>query len=385
MSKEISTQQTSLSGATLYATIDRGGQRWNGTAFEAIVSGHWSTYAVALTEAAGTGYFSADIPAGINTPGRLEITIYRQIGGTPATTDPVVASGSIDWSGTSQNTLSGVISANVTQFLGAAPPTPNVPGVPLVDIKYMNGAADLLSDGTATGGTTNSITLGTGVSFPTNVLRDRVVTIVAGLGNGQSELIASNTNANPSVVTLYRNWLVTPDATSKYTIDVSNASNLSAWLGVVPNPLVSQNVPANATVSLGANAPDGWIRSATFAADAIDGTAFAQAAANKVWATTTRTLTAFGFSVVVGTNNDKLGYSLTTAPPTLQEITDAVGSGGGGTATVDPYLLAYAKGDVVENSDGSWTFFADGDPGTPMLKYVPRGGLGGRHVVKDTA
>lgn len=33
-----------------------------------------------------------------------------------------------------------------------------------------------------------------------------------------------------------------------------------------------------------------------------------------VWSVATRTLTAFGFSVTVGTNNDKTGYSLATAP-----------------------------------------------------------------------
>lgn len=40
---------------------------------------------------------------------------------------------------------------------------------------------------------------------------------------------------------------------------------------------------------------------------------FAQAAADKVWSTAARTLTAFGFSVTVGTNNDKTGYALTAA------------------------------------------------------------------------
>lgn len=37
---------------------------------------------------------------------------------------------------------------------------------------------------------------------------------------------------------------------------------------------------------------------------------FAQAAADKVWATAARTLTAFGFNVTVGSNLDKAGYSL---------------------------------------------------------------------------
>jgi len=41
-----------------------------------------------------------------------------------------------------------------------------------------------------------------------------------------------------------------------------------------------------------------------------------------VWTSATRTLTAFGFSVTVGTNNDKTGYSLTAAEETA--IADAL-------------------------------------------------------------
>jgi hypothetical protein len=95
VSKEIATQQTSLSGSTLYATLDSGGQRWNGTAFEAVLLAHWGTYAVAMTEAASTGYFTADRPGGIADGTRLDATIYRRVGGSPAATDPVVGSGEI--------------------------------------------------------------------------------------------------------------------------------------------------------------------------------------------------------------------------------------------------------------------------------------------------
>jgi hypothetical protein len=58
---------------------------------------------------------------------------------------------------------------------------------------------------------------------------------------------------------------------------------------------------------------NGAIDAATFAAGAIDATAFAQGAADKVWLTAARTLTAFSFSVTVGTNNDKTGYALSAA------------------------------------------------------------------------
>lgn len=49
--------------------------------------------------------------------------------------------------------------------------------------------------------------------------------------------------------------------------------------------------------------------------------------ATLVWAAGTRTLTAFGFSVTVGTNNDKTGYALAVTPPTVANIWDAATSG----------------------------------------------------------
>lgn len=101
MSKEITTQATFLIGATVYASADRFGQRWNGSAFEAVLLSHWGTYAFALAEATGTGFFSADMPAGINTAGPVDVTLYQQASASPAATDRVVGSGSVQWSGSS--------------------------------------------------------------------------------------------------------------------------------------------------------------------------------------------------------------------------------------------------------------------------------------------
>jgi hypothetical protein len=57
--------------------------------------------------------------------------------------------------------------------------------------------------------------------------------------------------------------------------------------------------------------------------DAAISTRSSHAAAD-VWGVGTRTLTAFGFSVTVGTNSDKTGYSLSSSPPTAATIADAV-------------------------------------------------------------
>lgn len=52
----------------------------------------------------------------------------------------------------------------------------------------------------------------------------------------------------------------------------------------------------------------------------VAGYASGQDPATLVWAASTRTLSAFGFSVTVGTNNDKTGYALSVVPPTAQQI-----------------------------------------------------------------
>ena len=58
----------------------------------------------------------------------------------------------------------------------------------------------------------------------------------------------------------------------------------------------------------------------------VAGYASGQDPATLVWAASTRTLSGFGFSVTVGTNNDKTGYALAVTPPTAQQIWDTLTS-----------------------------------------------------------
>ena len=58
----------------------------------------------------------------------------------------------------------------------------------------------------------------------------------------------------------------------------------------------------------------------------VAGYAAGQDPATLVWAASTRTLSGFGFSVTVGTNNDKTGYALAVTPPTAQQIWDTLTS-----------------------------------------------------------
>lgn len=92
------------------------------------------------------------------------------------------------------------------------------------------------------------------------------------------------------------------------------ASSFAA--GAITAAAIAANAITSAKIAAGA------LTTAAFAAGAIDATVlaanavgasqFTQGAADKAWSTAARTLTAFGFTVTVGTNNDKTGYTVST-------------------------------------------------------------------------
>jgi hypothetical protein len=81
-------------GSVLYAVVRRrsDGQVWNTTlnagagGFEVYDSGHWAQYAIALTEQAGSGYYSAAYPVNIVNTLTSEV-LYVRVGGSPASGD----------------------------------------------------------------------------------------------------------------------------------------------------------------------------------------------------------------------------------------------------------------------------------------------------------
>lgn len=83
-------QAQHVSGATLYATIlNAAGAVWNGAAFDTSpTAAEWSSYDVALVEGDTTGYYRGDLPA--VGAGLFRIRIHKQLGGAPASTDPVI-------------------------------------------------------------------------------------------------------------------------------------------------------------------------------------------------------------------------------------------------------------------------------------------------------
>ncbi len=91
-------------GRTLYSVIrNRIGQIWNtsgGTgAFEAYNNSVYSDYAISLTEQGGNNYYVGNFPTAI-IPGLYNISAHQQLGGSPAQTDPRVATGTEQWNGT---------------------------------------------------------------------------------------------------------------------------------------------------------------------------------------------------------------------------------------------------------------------------------------------
>lgn len=94
-----------------------------------------------------------------------------------------------------------------------------------------------------------------------------------------------------------------------------------------------------------------------------------------VWSAADRTLTAFGFSVTVGTNNDKSGYSLAAAPPTAAaiatQILDTEQTGGGSIREAIRAIAAAEAGNLTESADGTSTTIQDwADSATTRITSV---------------
>lgn len=161
---------------------------------------------------------------------------------------------------------------------------------------------------TAQAGAAGTITLDAGASAVDNFYQDDFVIITGGTGVGQGRLVASYVGST-KVATITPNWATNPDNTSTFALIPRGQVDLGLWKTAAPNALTSGRVD-----SLMGAVTNGVIAAASFASGALDA----------VWSTATRTLTAFGFSVTVGTNNDKTGYGLSSTA--VQAIWDALTS-----------------------------------------------------------
>ena len=86
-------------GNKLYAVIlNSVGQVWNGTAFETITAADWASYAVALTESAGSGIYIGNFPSAI-AAGAYSLLLRQMAGASAADTDAPVGAAPFRWSG----------------------------------------------------------------------------------------------------------------------------------------------------------------------------------------------------------------------------------------------------------------------------------------------
>ncbi len=86
-------------GLTLYGLVfNSTGQIWNGSTFVTVNAANWATYAIMMTEQSTSGYYIGTFP--IIAAGVYTTSVRRQVGGSPATTDPIYGAGLESWDGT---------------------------------------------------------------------------------------------------------------------------------------------------------------------------------------------------------------------------------------------------------------------------------------------
>jgi S-adenosylmethionine/arginine decarboxylase-like enzyme len=140
------------------------------------------------------------------------------------------------------NILGDTLPANVTQWNSAAVATPNVSGVPKVDVvdwlgsapnALVSGKVDSLANvdnGTAQAGAAGTITLRSGASATDSIYNDCDVCILSGTGAGQTRLITAYVGST-KVATIAPNWQTNPDNTSVYSVRADSRKDIATWLG----------------------------------------------------------------------------------------------------------------------------------------------------------
>jgi hypothetical protein len=138
---------------------------------------------------------------------------------------------------------------NVVSWAGTDVVTPNVPGIPVVDIVRVGGIT--VADGHAQGGGASTITLAAGDAAGTNAYVDRPITLTGGTGMGQSRLIIAY-NAATKIATVHRPWDTVPDTTTTYELDQTAAVNL-VLVGGLPVADGTAQAGSASTITLAAN------------------------------------------------------------------------------------------------------------------------------------
>lgn len=168
------------------------------------------------------------------------------------------------------------------------------------------------------------------------------------------------TAADPTNATTFGIGNIDAAVSSRSTYAGADTAGTTTLLTRIPGTVAAQTgdayarlgAPAGATVSADVAAVKGdtgglrtdYTTTRAGYLDALNGIVAA------IWAYASRTLTAFGFSVTVGTVSDKTGYSLATAPPTAVQVRQEMDSNSAKLANLDATVSSrstYAGGAVA--------------------------------------
>ena len=128
---ELIQAQHTTTAVTLYALLrNSAGQIWNGAAFEAYATANLATYVIAMTEqGTASAYYTGSMPAAV--AGVYDVTVRVRAGGAAAETDVTIATGLVEWTGTTFSVLtsggrykSDVLAINGTTVVGNGGATP---------------------------------------------------------------------------------------------------------------------------------------------------------------------------------------------------------------------------------------------------------------------
>lgn len=188
-------------GNTVYVHL-RNSQRqvWNGTTWEAYNVANWASYVISLTEDTSSGYYSAAVPAGINTAMKITVLAYFRLGGSPAAGDDFAGQSTAPWDGSAWEvgwstpartltSMSGVSGVNV-QFIN---------GVSAAAVQLSISAQTIIS-ATALTGTLTVTQMTTTLSSAVNKFYvGRVLYFTSGALQGQVAAVADYDGATKKV------------------------------------------------------------------------------------------------------------------------------------------------------------------------------------------
>jgi hypothetical protein len=241
----------------------------------------------------------------------------------------------------------GMIDANLVRWLGTAASTPTVAGVPNVNVKTFNDltavalplvpttagrtldvaatgeagldfanvnlpagsvpALGIVDSGTLQGATGTTAQLRAAASFADSRLIGMTILITGGTGVGQARVITAYTDATDTATV--DAWTTTPDATSTYIVIGTAPASATALPTVLlsPGTGTGQVLLSAGQLTVGTNNDkSGYSLSQSFPANfaSLSITAgglvdITQAAADKVWGSATRTLTAISTALAL--------------------------------------------------------------------------------------